>query len=287
MNQISTIHTIIDLKQKLIDCGVGHRAIVPTMGNLHAGHLELVKNALDENDIIVVTIFVNPTQFAPHEDFNQYPRTIENDLNLLAKLFRQYRDDEKELIIFIPEADEIYNSQFSTQISVGNLKNLLEGEVRPTHFDGVATVVFILFSLCKPHRAYFGQKDWQQYLVIRQMVLDLKLDIEIIAHPIVRDQDGLALSSRNQYLSLDQRKLALILPQSLQQIATLIREDSSIVEAQNLIKQMIKSDSNWNYLAIKDAYTLADVDEKTKKFVIIAAYQLGHTRLLDNILLDL
>jgi pantoate--beta-alanine ligase len=288
MKSISIISRSSDLKQKLIDLGIGHRAIVPTMGNLHQGHLELVRQALIENDIVIVSIFVNPTQFAPNEDYNQYPRTLDNDLKLLRTLFKQYEEiEDKQLLIFTPEASEIYNDQFATQVSVPSLNHILEGEIRPTHFDGVATVVFILFSLSKPHRAYFGQKDWQQYLVIRQMVIDLKLGIDIIAHPIVRDHDGLALSSRNQYLSQEERKNALILPKTLHALAAEITTSEKLVPIKKMINEIINNDAKWNYLAIRDAYSLGDISTETQMIVIIAAYQLGSTRLLDNILVEL
>ncbi|MFI5390670.1 MAG: pantoate--beta-alanine ligase, partial [Bacteriovoracales bacterium] len=185
---------------------------VPTMGNLHKGHLSLAKESLRNNDLTIVSIFVNPKQFCPGEDYEKYPRTLGEDTAQLKELFRSENlmNSEKRLAIFAPESIfEIYSPGFSTVISLPMLSNKLCGLNRPGHFDGVSTVVFSLFSLVRPHKAYFGQKDYQQYLIIKKMIEDLRLNIQIVPMPIKRDNDDLAYSSRNQYLSKEERIEAL------------------------------------------------------------------------------
>ncbi|HBF69599.1 MAG TPA: pantoate--beta-alanine ligase, partial [Thermotoga sp.] len=180
---------------------------VPTMGYLHEGHLSLVRRARDENDVVVVSIFVNPTQFGPNEDYERYPRDFERDRKLLEK--------ENVDCIFHPSVEEMYPPDFSTYVEETKLSKNLCGRSRPGHFRGVCTVVTKLFNIVKPHRAYFGQKDAQQFRVLRRMVRDLNMDVEMIECPIVREPDGLAMSSRNVYLSPEERQQALSLYQSL------------------------------------------------------------------------
>lgn len=254
---------------------------VPTMGNLHAGHISLLQEALKHNDVVYFSIFVNPKQFGPNEDFNKYPRTLQDDIDLIEQCLNSYTN--KKVIIFAPtDAKEIYPLTHNHVVSVYYLANLLEGALRPGHFDGVATVVLRLFELVRPHKAYFGLKDYQQYLVIQQMAKDLALPIEIIGMPIVRESTGLALSSRNQYLTAIQREEALILSQTLVKIAKMIdHKKSNLEKAQKEIRDILK-DPRWNYLELRDAATLSlDLTHSTK-ITMLAVFQLGTTRLLDN-----
>jgi len=181
--------------------------LVPTMGYLHEGHLALVRQARMENSSVVVSVFVNPTQFGPHEDFTKYPRDPQRDLALLEK--------EKADIIFMPSAEEMYPPQFSSWVDVGRITERLEGASRPGHFRGVVTVVAKLFNIVQPTRAYFGQKDAQQVVVIKKMVADLNMNLEIVSVPTVREPDGLAMSSRNIYLSSEERQAATVLYRAL------------------------------------------------------------------------
>jgi pantoate--beta-alanine ligase len=253
--------------------------LVPTMGNLHAGHLSLLKNSILENDISIITIFVNPTQFGPNEDFNSYPRTLDHDLTLIEELALKM-SSAKEIAVFAPTSnDEIYPENFSTSISIGPLKNILEGKIRPTHFDGVTTVVFKLFHITKPHNAYFGQKDYQQCVIIQKMILDLELPISMHIIPISRNADGLALSSRNQYLTDTEMKMALTLPKTLNAIKDAVLNNRDFLDAINEAKQ----DPRWDYLEVLDAHTLNDDIENKKDLVIVGAYKINQTRLLDNI----
>ena len=256
--------------------------LVPTMGNLHKGHLSLLEKAISENDIAIVTISVNPRQFGPNEDFDKYPRTLDDDLSKISSV-ALLLDKKKEIIVYAPSNDqEIYPMDFSTIISVGAMTQKLEGLIRPTHFDGVTTVVFRLFAITKAHQAYFGQKDVQQCLIIKKMVNDLQIPIKINIMPIIRNSEGLALSSRNQYLSETQRIEALILPNTLQKIEKLIRSKQ---DYKSFVEEVLK-DKNWDYLEILDSNNLELPSDRTQEIVILAAYNMGSTRLLDNILVS-
>ena len=255
-------------------------AFVPTMGFLHEGHLSLMKKGRELADILVASIFVNPAQFGPNEDLATYPRNIERDLELLKK--------EGVDIAFIPDGKEIYPKGFQTYVELKNLPNHLCGLSRPVFFRGVATVVIKLFNIVKPHYAVFGQKDFQQLLVIKQMVKDLNLDIEIIGAPIVREPDGLAMSSRNSYLSPEQRIHALILYKSLKKAGEIlkngIRDSSKIIEeATALIKSC--PDTSIDYVIICDPETLEDVEIIEKPALMAIAVKVGATRLIDNMIL--
>jgi pantoate--beta-alanine ligase len=265
---------------------IGDVGFVPTMGNLHAGHISLLEEALRLNDVVYFSIFVNPKQFGPNEDFHKYPRTIENDIALIGECEKKY--PRKKVVIFSPEdANEIFPQNSDTQISVQTLSTLIEGALRPGHFDGVATVVYRLFDLVKPKMAYFGLKDYQQFLVIRQMVKDLNIPVEIIGMPIVRDESGLALSSRNQYLTTEQKKNALILSQTLKKIKSVIdNKKSNIDQAKKEIKIILK-DNNWNYIELRDADTLSEDISSSRKLTLLGVYQLGTTRLLDNLQMEI
>ncbi len=259
---------------------------VPTMGNLHAGHISLLEEALKHHNTVYFSIFVNPKQFGPTEDFTKYPRTFEQDLALIEKCANNH--PQKKVVVFSPtDPKEVFPEPDSQNISVLGLKDMLEGEFRPTHFDGVATVVYRLFELVKPQTAYFGLKDYQQYLVIKQMVKDLALPINIIGMPIIREATGLALSSRNQYLSPDEKIKGLLLSQSLLKLKEIIQgKRSNLKKAEECIS-VITEDPKWNYLEIRDGETLSHDLSRARTLSILGVYQLGSTRLLDNIQLEI
>jgi pantoate--beta-alanine ligase len=251
--------------------------VVPTMGALHAGHLSLVEASKRECDKTVVTIFVNPTQFAPHEDFERYPRDLEADLARLRPLGVD--------AVFAPPREEMYPSGETTRVEVGPIAEPLEGQFRPGHFRGVATIVLKLFQAIPATTAYFGQKDYQQSLVIRRMVADLLVPIRIVVCPIVRESDGLAMSSRNVYLSPNQRRQALVLSQSLNLAERLVREGER--DAEKVLAQMKKRFADAgvdriDYIALVDPEKLTPVNEiHTQTLAAIAAH-VGTTRLIDN-----
>lgn len=257
--------------------------IIPTMGNLHEGHLSLLKKSLEDNTVSVITIFVNPKQFGPTEDFDKYPRTLDADLAKISNLALHQKDVEREIVVFAPRNnDEIYPAGFNTIISVKGVTEILEGARRPTHFDGVTTVVYRLFKIVRPANAYFGQKDYQQCVVVKKMVQDLSLAINIQVLPIIRNSEGLALSSRNQYLNESERLEALHLSKILKQIENKILNK---VEYQSLIDSELTNEK-WDYLEVLNADNLQIPDELTKTLVVIGVYKLGSVRLLDNILVN-
>jgi pantoate--beta-alanine ligase len=250
------------------------------MGFLHEGHLSLVKESKRKCDLTIVSVFVNPTQFAPSEDFQSYPRDLDKDKSLLEK--------EEVDYLFLPENNEIYPGNFQTYVNVELIAQKLEGEFRPTHFRGVATVVLILFNLTKPDFAFFGQKDAQQVAVLRQMVRDLKLDVKIIECPVIREADGLALSSRNVYLSDSERKDALVLSQSLELAKKIIRSGERRVNyVLSEINELIaKVDSaKLDYTKVVDAGSFDIIDQLTagNEYYILIACKIGKTRLIDNL----
>jgi pantoate--beta-alanine ligase len=265
---------------------------VPTMGNLHDGHLSLIKESLKHNRDTIVTIFVNPKQFGPNEDFEQYPRTLGQDKQKIKELLKETRFKGKRLTIFAPEtSNEIYPGNYDTTITVGSkLTAKLCGESRPGHFDGVTTVVYRLLSLVKPQKTYFGQKDYQQYLIIKKMVEDLMIPIQIIPLPIQRDEDGLALSSRNIFLSLEERKMAHILPDTIDSIKKTIKENTwvkAIELALSIREEVIAKDSGWDYLEVLDAKDLSTPNSNTHTVLIAGAFKAGDTRLIDNKLVEI
>ena len=277
---------VVETTQNLIEIRQNEKApiaFVPTMGNLHQGHLSLLREALTKFEVVYFSIFVNPKQFGPKEDFNKYPRTLDYDLELIKQMDAEF--GTKKIIVFAPKnPEEIYPPGFNHSISVlGEVSNILEGSIRPGHFDGVATVVHRLFELIKPQQAYFGLKDYQQFLVIKHMVKDLALPIEITGMPIIREDSGLALSSRNQYLSSEERIEALTLSKTLLRIEKIInRNKENLSKAQEEIINIL-NDKKWNYLEIRDAYTLNKDLSQSKHLTLLAVYQLGSTRLLDNL----
>lgn len=258
----------------------GSVGFVPTMGYLHEGHLSLVKQAKAENSTAVVSIFVNPTQFGPMEDFKAYPRDIERDLDLL----RAVNTD----IVFMPSHEEMYPSGFSAWVEVHKFTDHLECKSRPGHFKGVTTVVAKLFNIVEPTRAYFGQKDAQQALVIQKMASDLNMNLEIIVSPTVRESNGLAMSSRNTYLNPQERKAATILFKVLTR-AHQMREKGE-TKAERLRQEMLSLISKEplvtiDYVSIADAQTLEELNEIDRPALVSMAVRIGRTRLIDNIIL--
>lgn len=259
----------------------GRVGLVPTMGNLHQGHLDLVKQAISDCDHVLVTIFVNPKQFGPNEDFANYPRTLESDIEKINSL-----EGSDKVIVFAPENnEEIYPENFQTEIRVKDITDVLCGKYRPGHFDGVTTVVYQLFSISMPHFAYFGQKDYQQFKVIEKMSQDLLLPLGLVMVPTTRDEDGLALSSRNNYLSADERKQALTLPNSLRELAQNLVDNKDYILLKDEIKKKLDNDSHWQYLEVYDADTFKEVHTESKAYLLAGAYQLGKARLIDNVLI--
>jgi len=253
---------------------------IPTMGALHAGHLKLIRKSKAKNNVTIVSIFVNPTQFSPNEDLKKYPRLFEEDKKLLRK--------EKVDYLFYPDAKTMYSDGFQTTITTTKLSNILEGKSRLGHFTGVATVVLKLFNLVQPTNVYFGQKDFQQCVVIKQMVLDLNLPININIVPTVRDKDGLALSSRNIFLNAEERVQALNLYQSLLLAKKLIEDGNKSVK---LIKKEMKNYLQkyklirLDYVEICNPEDLSPLKVASKKAVILIAAYVGKTRLIDNIII--
>jgi pantoate--beta-alanine ligase len=255
--------------------------LVPTMGYLHEGHLSLVRRAAKENDKTAVTIFVNPTQFAPEEDLSTYPRDLERDLNLLAA--------EAVDLVFTPSDDIMYPPDFQTTVTVNNVSQPLEGAARPVHFQGVATIVAKLFNIIQPTRAYFGQKDAQQTVVLRQLVQDLNFNLELIVCPTVREADGVALSSRNAYLSPAERAAAPILFHALsaaEDAYTKGERDGAILR--QLMREMIQAEplARLEYVSAADPHTLAECDKIEAGVLLSSAVFFGSTRLIDNLLLE-
>lgn len=277
------IRTISELRSVLHTERSHHKTIgfVPTMGALHEGHGALMTEARQNNDCVVVSIFVNPKQFAPHEDLDQYPRPIESDIAFLKKHHVNY--------LFLPSPDEIYPQGFATTISIkGSITQDLEATYRPHFFDGVATIVTKLLIAVSPDTAYFGEKDYQQLCVIQQMTMDLGLPTKIQSVPTIREASGLALSSRNRYLSSDQLKIAQKLNVILQDIAQNIGHGQSITSAINAGKDhlMEAGFTKIDYVSLRDSQTLSEISEPQPKTIegrLLAAAYIDHIRLIDNI----
>jgi pantoate--beta-alanine ligase len=252
-------------------------AFVPTMGFLHEGHLSLMREGKKRGDILIVSIFVNPTQFGPSEDFEKYPRDFDRDIRMAERVGVD--------VLIAPEAREMYPSDHQTFIRVTEVTRGLCGKSRPTHFQGVATVVAMLFNIVRPHVALFGEKDYQQLITIQQMVKDLQMDVEVVGMPTVREPDGLAMSSRNSYLKPDERKAALSLHRSLEcarewiskgedRARSLTKEVSEVIQSEPLVKM--------DYVEVCDARTLEPVDRIDRDVVIAVAAYVGKVRLIDN-----
>ena len=278
----AVVNTVADLREAIASIRASDASIglVPTMGALHRGHLSLVEHCRQRCDATVVTIFVNPTQFAPEEDLDQYPRPLEQDLQLLA--------DAGVDLVFVPEVQEVYPDGCTTSVNPPPVARMLEGESRPTHFAGVATVVLKLFNMVGADVACFGQKDYQQSLIVRQLVADLNVPIEIDVCPIVRDEDGLALSSRNAYLSAAEREAALSLSRSLREAETLILqgENDGRVVAAEMTQALIEGGvTELEYAVVADAETLESQDLVQLPVVLLVAARVGTTRLIDNVVI--
>ncbi|EQK46714.1 pantoate--beta-alanine ligase [[Clostridium] bifermentans ATCC 19299] len=252
-------------------------ALVPTMGYLHEGHESLIKKASEDNDKVIVSIFVNPMQFGINEDLSTYPRNIDRDSDICEK--------NGASLIFNPSVEEMYTDGFSTFVDLNNLTSGLCGKSRPTHFRGVCTVVSKLFNIVNPDKAYFGQKDAQQLSIIKQMVTDLNFDIEIVSCPIVREADGLAKSSRNTYLSKEERQASTIINKSLKKAKTLIKSGER--DSKNVI-DFIKNEINKeplakiDYVSIVDNNTIKNTKTIEDGSLIAVAVFIGNTRLIDN-----
>jgi pantoate--beta-alanine ligase len=271
-----TIAKMKQLRQEM----AGPVGFVPTMGYLHEGHLSLVSKAREENASVAASIFVNPTQFGPREDFKSYPRDTGRDMAMLEGITD---------VVFMPPAEEMYPPGFDSWVEVGDITGMLEGAVRPGHFRGVTTVVAKLFNIVQPDRAYFGQKDAQQAAVIKKMVADLDMNLEIIVLPTVREPDGLAMSSRNTYLTPEQRQAATVLYRSLklaedmwsqgeQDADRIRREMTGLIESEPLARI--------DYISIADAVTLKELSQIKPPALVSLAVKFGQTRLIDNVVLE-
>ena len=256
--------------------------LVPTMGALHEGHLSLVREARRMCDVVVVSVFVNPTQFGPGEDFERYPRDLTKDTAHLTDYNVDY--------IFAPTVEEIYPKGFTTYVNVSGLSKLFEGESRPGHFRGVATIVTILFNIVKPDFAFFGQKDAQQAVIIRRLVKDLALDTEVLVMPTVREDSGLAMSSRNSYLSAEEQAAAAVIHRALVKAKELFKAgERHAGKLADLVKATIESEPRvrLDYVGIVDAETLERLDKLDDRLILIAAAAfVGKIRLIDNITLN-
>ncbi len=276
MKVVKTIKEVRDLVKSWKQEG-NEVALVPTMGYLHNGHKSLMDRARQENGKVVVSIFVNPIQFGPNEDFSTYPRDLEHDMAVCESAGVD--------LIFAPEADEMYTKEFCSFVGMSILTEELCGKSRPTHFQGVCTVVSKLFHIVTPDRAYFGQKDAQQLAIIKRMVIDLSMDVEVIGCPIVREEDGLAMSSRNTYLSEEERKAALVLSQSLAFAEAFVaRGERRASEILDEMKKLIELEplAKIDYVEAVDVLTMKPVEEITESTLIALAVYIGKTRLIDN-----
>ncbi len=256
--------------------------VVPTMGALHAGHLSLIQEALARTDIVVVTLFVNPTQFSPDEDFGNYPRPVEEDLKKCKEAGAH--------LVFHPDVSEIYPEDAYTTVSVNTISEKLEGQFRPTHFDGVTTVVMKLFNIVLPDVAFFGQKDYQQQLLIKRMVKDLNVPVEVIACPTIRDPDGLAMSSRNQYLSKQERETALLVPESLKLAEKMLLDgEEDFDKIKDAMKKLLTSSDEVkvDYVSLAHPETLEELKQVQPEIVALVATYVGSTRLIDNRIIHL
>ena len=273
------VRTLVETRAAL-ESLPGPIGLVPTMGYLHEGHLSLVRSAREANRTVVATIFVNPTQFGPSEDLSTYPRDMPRDLAML--------DAEGVDVVFTPEVDEMYPPGGETMVSVGELSRTLEGAARPGHFDGVTTVVAKLFHIVAPDRAYFGQKDAQQAVVIRRMTRDLRFPIEIVICPTVREPDGLALSSRNAYLDGSHRLAARTLSRALARAQALFEQGESSADRLRAGMQSVLNEeplATVDYVSVANPDTLDEQTLANSGSLVSIAVRIGRTRLIDNIVL--
>ncbi len=277
MRVVTTVEEMRRLRQQM-DGAVG---LVPTMGFLHQGHLSLVRCSRGQDDQVVASIFVNPTQFGPSEDYDRYPRDPERDLALLR--------EEGTDAVFMPSVEEMYPEGFETYVEVTEMTRVLEGAHRPTHFRGVTTVVAKLFTIVQPQRAYFGQKDAQQLAVVRRMARDLDLPVEVVAVPTAREPDGLAMSSRNAYLSPPERQAATVLYRSLRLAEGLWRRgerDASVIRSR--MQELIAAEplARVDYVSVADSETLRELERIEGTALVSLAVRMGKARLIDNVILE-
>lgn len=254
---------------------------VPTMGYLHEGHLSLMKRSVAGNDFTVISIFVNPTQFGPNEDFEKYPRDIERDFRLAESVGVD--------VVFAPSVAEMYPDNYKTYVEVEDITNVLCGLSRPGHFRGVTTVVNKLFNIVEPNKAYFGQKDAQQVVVLKKMVRDLNMNLEIVTCPIIRESDGLAMSSRNVYLDKEERMAALILSKSLFEVEEMIKQgEKSREKVVKYLKDRIKSEklADIDYVEVVSTDGLGQAEKLEGSILVALAVKFGKTRLIDNIVVE-
>ena len=254
---------------------------VPTMGALHEGHVSLMRSARDENDELVVSIYLNPTQFDNKEDFDNYPGQLDKDIEIVER--------ENADVVFAPCTDEMYPEGFCTYVTQDKLTDTMCGRLRPGHFNGVTTIVTKLFNIVKPDKAYFGQKDYQQSVVVEKLVADLNMEIDVKVLPTVRDEDGLALSSRNKRLNPEERRSALCIYSSLLKAKSMFA--SNVKDAKEIIEEMTSiikkaKHTRTDYISIVNAHTLEDVSLINEKAVAAVAVWIGNTRLIDNIILE-
>lgn len=279
MNLIEDINEmysyVMELRREGLTIG-----LVPTMGALHQGHLSLMEYAKRETDIVIVSIFVNPTQFGPAEDFKEYPRDLKGD----AEKAESAGIDT----LFIPSVSAMYPAGYATFVEVERLSKVMCGESRPTHFRGVATVVLKLFNIVRPHKAFFGQKDFQQTVVIRRMAGDMNSGVEVVVLPIVREEDGLAMSSRNKYLNQDERKAATVLYRALNSARNMFENGGQSADRlRTEITAMVTREplAQLEYIVVAHPETLQEEQKARKGIVIALAVRIGKTRLIDNIIL--
>ncbi len=281
-HKIATLISIDEAMKYRASLGTTKRvAFIPTMGALHQGHLSLVRRAREDNCLVIVSIFVNPTQFGPNEDFSKYPRTLERDVSLL------YQENIEAL--FLPNTANMYPPNYSTYISPQSMAAELCGKTRPQHFQGVLTIVLKLFNIIRPQVAYFGKKDYQQLFLIKKMALDLNLDIDIVGVETSRDHDGLALSSRNQYLTKEERVIAPQIYAALKKAKEQAQRETKYRDPDQILKVFLKSlepypELKLEYVEIRRQEDLTQIHEAfLEPAVILTAVRLGSTRLIDNI----
>jgi len=280
---MEVITKINEMRTRVLSVKDRKRSIgfVPTMGALHDGHISLIRSAREENDELVVSIYLNPTQFDNSDDFDKYPRQLNKDIEIIRK--------ENADVIFTPCTEEMYPDGFCTHVTQGKLTDALCGGVRPGHFNGVTTIVTKLFNIIDPDRAYFGQKDYQQSAIIKRLVADMNMDVDIRVCPTVREEDGLALSSRNKRLSLEDRKDALCIHGSLQKagamFASNVRDAKDIVEEMTSVIKKTKQ-ARIDYISIVNADTLEDLSFINGRALAAVAVWIGNTRLIDNTILE-
>jgi pantoate--beta-alanine ligase len=276
MKLINSIQEMKSLRRNIR----GTLGFVPTMGYLHEGHISLVQQSVKDNDTTAVSIYVNPTQFGPNEDFQAYPRDLERDLKLLEKAHTD--------IVFFPSNTEMYPDDYCTWIDVEKITARLEGEIRPGHFRGVATIVTKLFNIVQPDKAYFGQKDAQQALVIQRMTKDLNMNLDVIIMPTLREKDGLAMSSRNTYLNPEERKTATILYKALSLVIQLKEQgENGTADIKNKMERLIITEplAKIEYISIADTQTLEELSSLAPRSLVSMAVRIGKTRLIDNLII--